>query len=199
MAKPKLDRKTLLRNSLSVFKSKGYNGTSMNDLAAANGLLKGSFYHYIDSKESLMLEVLSALKEYYVNKVFSKVYDETLSLSNKVEEITSRAQEIYTHEEGGDFFVNIGLETLNTNPKFGTVIRSFFNEWVLALTHLFSHVYNEEESRTIAEVTVAEIEGAVILMRLLNDPNYLTRTLNKMKNIFKNQINNLDSEKDGVK
>lgn len=58
MAKPKLDRKTLLRNSLSVFKTMGYNGTSMNDLAKANGLQKGSMYHYIESKESLMLEVL---------------------------------------------------------------------------------------------------------------------------------------------
>ena len=78
MAKPKLDRKTLLRNSLSVFKSRGYHGTSVNDLAAANGLLKGSIYHYIESKESLMLEVLNALRDHYVSKVFSKCHDESL-------------------------------------------------------------------------------------------------------------------------
>ncbi|MBT8326782.1 MAG: TetR/AcrR family transcriptional regulator, partial [Bacteroidia bacterium] len=84
MAKPKIDRKTLLRNSLSVFKTKGYNGTSMNDLAAANGLLKGSIYHYIESKEALMLEVLNALKDHYVSKVFSKVYDNNLSLLKRV-------------------------------------------------------------------------------------------------------------------
>ena len=78
MAKPKLDRKTLLRNSLSVFKTMGYNGTSMNDLAKANGLQKGSMYHYIESKESLMLEVLNALRDHYVSKVFNKAFDETL-------------------------------------------------------------------------------------------------------------------------
>ena len=72
MAKPKLDRKTLLKNSLSVFKSRGYHGTSVNDLAAASGLLKGSIYHYIESKESLMLEVLNALRDHYVTRVFSK-------------------------------------------------------------------------------------------------------------------------------
>jgi TetR/AcrR family transcriptional repressor of nem operon len=126
MAKPKLDRKTLLRNSLSVFKRKGYHATTMADLAAANGLLKGSIYHYIESKEALMEEVLLALKEHYVKKVFTKIYDDSLSVEERTNEIATRAQEIYTDEEGGDFFVNIGLETLNTNPSFSAIIQSFF-------------------------------------------------------------------------
>lgn len=190
MAKPKIDRKTLLRNSLSVFKTKGYNATSMNDLAAANGLLKGSIYHYIESKEALMFEVLNALKDHYVHKVFSKVYDNRLSLIKRVDEITFRAQEIYTHEEGGDFFVNIGLETLNTNPLFSEVIKEFFDEWVKALSHLYQlNNYSEEDAKTQAEVTVAEIEGAVMLMRLLKDENYLIRTLNKLKLNFKETAN----------
>ena len=98
MAKPKLDRKTLLRNSLSVFKSRGYHGTSVNDLAAANGLLKGSIYHYIESKESLMLEVLNALREHYVSKVFSKCHDESLSPYERLRELSIRAEEILTFE-----------------------------------------------------------------------------------------------------
>ena len=130
MAKPKLDRKTLLRNSLSVFKTKGYNGTSMADLANANGLLKGSIYHYIESKEALMLEVLTALKNHYVDKVFAKAYDNILSPLDRLKDLAMRAEEIFMFEEGGDFFVNIGLETKNTNPAFAEVIKPFFIEWI---------------------------------------------------------------------
>ena len=186
MAKPKLDRKTILRNSLSVFKEKGYNATSMNDLAKANGLLKGSIYHYISSKEELMVEVLQALKDHYSNKVFSKIFDSELSVEDRLDELVRRAEEIYTFEEGGDFFVNIGLETLNTNPKFTEVIQSFFSEWFKAMAHLYLEKgFDEDSAASKAETTVAEIEGAVMLMRLLKDPNYLHRTLQNLKDTFR--------------
>ena len=190
MAKPKLDRKTLLRNSLSVFKRKGYHATTMTDLAAASGLLKGSIYHYIQSKEALMEEVLLALKEHYVNKVFAKVYDNTLSVEERVNEIATRAEEIYTHEEGGDFFVNIGLETLNTNPSFSEIIKSFFTEWFEAMQYLFVQIgYGKQAAKEEAELIVAEIEGSVMLMRLLKDPSFLMRTLNKLKLHFTQNVN----------
>jgi len=186
VAKPKLDRKAILRNSLSVFKEKGYNATTMNDLATANGILKGSIYHYISSKEELMIEVLQALNDHYTNKVFSKVYENELSIEDRLDELVSRAEEIYTFEEGGDFFVNIGLETLNTNPRFTEIIRSFFSEWFKALIYLYMEKgLNKEIAEIKAETTVAEIEGAVMLMRLLKDPNYLHRTLQNLKDTFR--------------
>jgi TetR/AcrR family transcriptional repressor of nem operon len=186
VAKPKLDRKTILRNSLSVFKEKGYNATTMNDLATANGILKGSIYHYISSKEELMIEVLQALNDHYTNKVFSKVYENELSIEDRLDELVSRAEQIYTFEEGGDFFVNIGLETLNTNPRFTEIIRSFFKEWFKALIYLYMEKgFDKEIAEIKAETTVAEIEGAVMLMRLLKDPNYLHRTLQNLKHTFR--------------
>ena len=37
-----------------IFREKGYHGTSMQDIADEVGLLKGSLYHYIRSKEELL-------------------------------------------------------------------------------------------------------------------------------------------------
>lgn len=176
MAKPKIDRKTLLRNSLSVFKEKGYAAASMNDIAKANGLLKGSIYHYVEGKEALMKEVLIALKDHYINKVFSKAFDEELSPIERLTELAKRAEEIFMFEEGGDFFVNIGLEVNKSNPSFGLIIHSFFEQWIKTLQYLYAFVMNGDEARTKAEMTVAEIEGAVILMKLMNDPSFLHRT-----------------------
>ena len=192
MAKPKLDRKTLLKNSLSVFKSRGYHGTSVNDLAAANGLLKGSIYHYIESKESLMLEVLNALRDHYVSKVFSKCHDESLSPYERLRDLSVRAEEIFTFEETGDFFVNIGLETINSNPSFAKVIKDFFRDWIGSLSDLYRHVLDDEDALVQAERVVAELEGSVIMMKILGDVNYLKRSsvrvLNEFKELEKNKI-----------
>jgi len=43
--------------ALRLFRQKGYHATSMQDIAAAVGLYKGSLYHYIGSKEDLLVQV----------------------------------------------------------------------------------------------------------------------------------------------
>jgi TetR/AcrR family transcriptional regulator, cholesterol catabolism regulator len=44
----------IIEGAARVFYVKGYDGTSMDDIADAVGLLKGSLYHYISSKEELL-------------------------------------------------------------------------------------------------------------------------------------------------
>jgi AcrR family transcriptional regulator len=46
-----------------VFHEKGYEQTSMDDIAEAVGLLKGSLYHYIDSKEDLLYGIAKAVNK----------------------------------------------------------------------------------------------------------------------------------------
>jgi AcrR family transcriptional regulator len=43
--------------ALRLFREKGYHATSMQDIANAVGLYKGSLYHYIGSKEDLLARV----------------------------------------------------------------------------------------------------------------------------------------------
>src|SRR5207248_10257017 len=43
--------------ALRLFREKGYHATSMQDIAVAVGLYKGSLYHYIGGKEDLLVEV----------------------------------------------------------------------------------------------------------------------------------------------
>lgn len=177
MAKPKLDRKALLRNSLSVFKAKGYTATSMSDLAKESGLLKGSIYHYIESKEQLMLEVLNSLMEHYVNKVFATAYDEELSPYDRLLLLSKRAEDVYIYEDAGNFFANIGLETKNLHLGFDEVIIGFFEKWISTIEYLYSYLLPKKEARAKAESVVAEIEGAVMLMKLMDDAGQLRRVL----------------------
>jgi TetR/AcrR family transcriptional repressor of nem operon len=177
MAKPKIDRRTLLKNSLSVFKSKGYSATSMSDLAKANGLLKGSMYHYIESKEQLMLEVLSSLMDHYVNKVFVTAYDEELSPYDRLFLLSKKAEEIFIFEDAGNFFANVGLETKNLNLGFNEIIQDFFEKWITTVEYLYKYVVSDGEARVKAESVVAQIEGAVILMQVMDDAGHLRRVV----------------------
>jgi TetR/AcrR family transcriptional regulator, cholesterol catabolism regulator len=50
-------REELTRVAARLFAERGYQGTSLADLAEALGLQKPSLYHHIDSKEDLLWEV----------------------------------------------------------------------------------------------------------------------------------------------
>ena len=47
----------------SLFREKGYHGTSVRDIAESVGLLKGSLYHYIRSKEELLARLFDGALE----------------------------------------------------------------------------------------------------------------------------------------
>src|SRR5213593_2421020 len=46
-----------------MFREKGYHGTSVRDIAESVGLLKGSLYHYIRSKEELLARLFEGALE----------------------------------------------------------------------------------------------------------------------------------------
>jgi TetR/AcrR family transcriptional regulator, cholesterol catabolism regulator len=50
-------RQDVLEAAVRVFHQKGYASASIQDVAAEVGVLKGSLYHYIDSKEDLLARI----------------------------------------------------------------------------------------------------------------------------------------------
>ncbi len=51
-------RSTIINESIRLFGQQGYTGTSMRDIAKSVGVLPGSLYAHIDSKETLLNEIV---------------------------------------------------------------------------------------------------------------------------------------------
>lgn len=52
--RPGHDLESILRTSVRVFNERGYDATSMEDLARALGITKSAIYHHVPSKEELL-------------------------------------------------------------------------------------------------------------------------------------------------
>ena len=60
--KPREERwAELIEVATQVFYDKGYDGASLQDIADRLGMLKGSLYYYIQSKEDLLFDVISSV------------------------------------------------------------------------------------------------------------------------------------------
>lgn len=51
-------RDQILNAATRIFSEKTYHGTTLQDIADAVGMLKGSLYYYIDSKEKLLTDII---------------------------------------------------------------------------------------------------------------------------------------------
>lgn len=56
--RPGYDQATVLRRAIELFNRKGYDGTSVGDLANELGLSKSAIYHHVPSKEHLLQQAL---------------------------------------------------------------------------------------------------------------------------------------------
>jgi TetR/AcrR family transcriptional regulator, cholesterol catabolism regulator len=52
-------RQEILRTSARLFQQRGYDATSMNDIAAALKLSKGGLYHHFQSKDDILFEIMN--------------------------------------------------------------------------------------------------------------------------------------------
>src|SRR3989440_12903329 len=71
-------RNRVFEVAAEVFHRKGYDNTSMSDVATAAGLTKAGLYHHVSSKEILLFTVLDSgldLTESYVMKPLEGIGD----------------------------------------------------------------------------------------------------------------------------
>jgi TetR/AcrR family transcriptional regulator, cholesterol catabolism regulator len=68
-------RQEILRTAARLFQQRGYDATSMNDVAAALKLSKGGLYHHFQSKDEILFEIMNHAMELTEDRVLAPVRD----------------------------------------------------------------------------------------------------------------------------
>ena len=89
----------ILDSAIQLFREKGYHATSMQDLADAVGLQKGSLYHHIASKEDLLLKIIEQAMNVLIAGVES-IMSENISPREKLERAVANHIQVVTGNLG---------------------------------------------------------------------------------------------------
>jgi AcrR family transcriptional regulator len=84
---PRVRSEEVYSAALRLFTEKGYHATSMQDIAAEVGLYKGSLYHYIGSKEDLLVQVFQRAMDSLLARVEQIVADTSRRPSAQLREV----------------------------------------------------------------------------------------------------------------
>jgi len=122
--------------ALRLFREKGYHATSMQDIAAAVGLYKGSLYHYIGGKQDLLVQVFERAMGALIAEVERIAADTSLPPSTQVrlvvaahvEAVSSNldALTVYLHEWralGGDAFATVRAQRERYSLLVSEIVR----------------------------------------------------------------------------
>ncbi|WP_459200896.1 TetR/AcrR family transcriptional regulator [Methanococcus sp. CF] len=63
-------KEKILQNATKLFLTKGYNQTSLNEIAKKSGITKGGIYHHFKDKDELFVE----MAEYFKSRMFSVLH-----------------------------------------------------------------------------------------------------------------------------
>ncbi|MDB4998461.1 MAG: Transcriptional regulator, TetR family [Myxococcaceae bacterium] len=72
---PEVRSRAILETAAKLICVKGYAGTGIQEIAEACDLTKAGLYHYIQSKENLLLEIMSYGMDLFEEQVLSQVID----------------------------------------------------------------------------------------------------------------------------
>ena len=99
-------RDELLLAAARLFSERGYHGTSMQHLAQAMGILRGSLYAHIESKEDLLFDIVDRGADRFITRM-----EGVLALDTTPEEkvrlaIKAHIETVAEHMEASTVFLN---------------------------------------------------------------------------------------------
>lgn len=110
-----MTRDQIMAAAVQIFSQKGFHATSMQDIATAVNLQKGSLYHHISSKQEILVEVLDHALDLLIERM-QQVMDAPLPPDERLR----RAIEVYltTLLEHRDLAAVLLLEHRSLDPQY---------------------------------------------------------------------------------
>ncbi|TAF67861.1 MAG: TetR/AcrR family transcriptional regulator [Cytophagales bacterium] len=176
-------KEEIIKKAFSIFVNKGYYETSISDLAEACSVPNALFYYYFKNKEGLMVEVLKYTQTYSETRFAKLIEEPNLNPKQKLEALAAFFEKYYSAYQGGCIMGNT-LGTAFTEEQFLPIIKRFFEVWINALQNLFMVQYQPEKAQELAEATIQDIEGGILLMKLYRDKKYLDKALKRMTKLI---------------
>lgn len=134
----------IVKAAAKVFKAKGYHAATVQDIASEVGMLKGSLYYHIQSKEQLLTEVIICAVN-VLNEGLSKVVASDLSAEEKLKKaILFHLQAYLGNEELPVYYNEIIKLPPGPREKLNAAIKEYEDMWMKILQEGAGTAFRED-------------------------------------------------------
>ncbi|MGR6318254.1 TetR family transcriptional regulator C-terminal domain-containing protein [Micromonospora soli] len=177
-------RNKILGAAATLLEQRGYSALGVAEICATAGVPKGSFYYFFESKQALALTVIDehwARQRRQWVELLSSDRDPLRRLRDLFE-ATEEVQRTGQQQAGliaGCLFGNLALELSNQAEEIRRRLQEIFEAQIDLIEQVVLEAKERGQAgpsvdaREAARSIVAQIEGRVLLAKLLNDPAQL--------------------------
>ncbi len=183
----------LIEKGIELLWSKGYNGTSVNDIVKAADVPKGSFYFYFKSKEDFVIKVIEKYFDCHFGPAKKILSNKLISPKQRLLDFHQYRYDMLKNEmefTKGCLACNIGTEMSDHNENIRQIIMVKEQLILSLITEVIKEAQDIGEiNKTIkAEDMAAFIEdagkGAMTTMKEMKSSYPIDNFMNVIKTIF---------------
>jgi AcrR family transcriptional regulator len=176
MARTITERGDVVPALAEAFRSHGYEGASLGRIAEATRLGKGSLYHFFPGgKEEMAAAVLAEVDGWFREQVYRPLREQADGRA-AVALMLERTAGYFQSGRRACLFGQFALG--GERERFGAPVKRYFADWIGALAAALERAGKAPDAAAaLAEKAVADIQGALVLARALDEPGAFVRAL----------------------
>ncbi|MGH9468523.1 MAG: TetR/AcrR family transcriptional regulator [Terriglobales bacterium] len=156
-------RQEILRTAARLFQQRGYDATSMQDIASALNFSKAALYHHFESKEAILFQIMSYGMDVFEERVLGAV-NTIADPEERLRACISRHVDLVLN--GHDREITVILHENRTLPaETGRQINSRKKQYMVYLGDLVAQV---QQQRGIQRPAVNPHVAAMALLGMIN-------------------------------
>lgn len=185
MGRPSDARQRLIAAARDVIHAQSYKSVSVDELCAAAGVTKSSFYHFFPSKQDLVLVALEDYWQSFKQAVLIPCFSKHLPLQEQIArffDLVVEQQQLYKQNEGHMRGCPLGNLTLEMGTQ-DEVMREHLERHLQDFRRYFEHMLDEAKEQGVvprsldttdtAQAFLAYFEGVMLLAKGRNDPQLI--------------------------
>ncbi|KQX68318.1 MULTISPECIES: TetR/AcrR family transcriptional regulator [unclassified Paenibacillus] len=180
MRKGQLTKEHIIRESASLFNTKGYTGASLSEIIDRCGIRKGGIYNHFENKDEIALAVF----DYSFSQILGFLSKALENAPNSKERLLAICKVyidiIETNSlEGGCPILNTAIESDDGHPHLKERAQHAMKIFIEKLTLIINNGIEHQEFRKdivtdeVCSYIIAVVEGGVMLSKLFDDSKYI--------------------------
>jgi TetR/AcrR family transcriptional regulator, transcriptional repressor for nem operon len=179
MRKNTLSNKDIaLQSAYTLFLTKGFQATSMDDIVAHSKVSKTNIYYHFKSKDELLLTIVHQLISHYEQQMNHILSQRETSVLQKLERLLIILTDNTEQNDylGGCPFLTLYTQTPREAIEVRNRIKSFFEQQLLTVEAILAEGIAKQELQAelpvkqTAALIVSSIEGALFLAQASSNP-----------------------------